>query len=81
MRFRGKVKLESTINNSAHSIPQKEIISLDTSQTEGKKRSHFFVLKMWKYVEGIRKFLEVLSSTIFAKCRPNTQKGSIKIPS
>lgn len=81
MRFRGKVKLESTINNSVHSIPQKEIISLDTSPTEEKKRSPFFVLKMWKYVEGIRKFLKVLSSTIFAKCRPNTQGGSIKIPS
>ena len=81
MRFRGKVKLESTINNSVHSIPQKEIISLDTSPTEEKKRSPFLVLKMWKYVEGIRKFLKVLSSTIFAKCRPNTQGGSIKIPS
>ena len=37
MRFRGKVKLESLTNNSVHSIPQKEIISLDTSQTEEKR--------------------------------------------
>ena len=45
MRFRGKVKLESTINNSVHSIPQKEIISLDTSQTEGKKEEPLFSLE------------------------------------